>query len=242
MPLWDFKRESNYGIGGANTESFLKRGQPVTSSDQGAAVSKRTVIATDRGWVNRLNYTDVHGTARSKEKVLVAAHPGISGKSYTSNTYTGQPDIVQLYVKLNANGYITANSSTANLYVVFNAPVNFRASGNNLSIVVANTASGNNADANFANTLGQGRIVNANNTLVFRLPPLMANTTSATAPIATYKINAQTISVTGNPLYNPEKSIVYSANLVIAAPVSNNLIDGVGSTITTFQVAPVNQQ
>ena len=242
MSLWKFTREANNATAGANNAAFRKREQPMFTGSEGDLIAKRSVIIANTGWVTRLNYTDMHGVARKKEQILVAAHPGIKNLSYTSNTYTGKPDIVQMYVKLNANGFIGANVTNANLYVVFNAPVNWKASGNLISITVANTASGNNAVARFANTLGQGRIVNANNTLVFRLPKLQANIASNRAPIATYKINVQTMAATGNPLYNPERGITAAANLQIAAPVSNNLVDGKGTIVTTFRVAPRNRQ
>lgn len=229
MPLWDFRRESTQLATGANTVAGRIKGYqaPFVAGDANELAEKRNVIATAAGWVRREN----RGT-RQIDQVIVAANPGISGLDYTSNTYLGKADIAQIYVKLNANGYISANATNANLYVVFNTPITFRASGNLCSITISNTASGNSGVALFANTVAQGRIVNANNTLVFRMPKLQGKGSNA----ATYKINAQTITVTGNPFYNPDDGITAQANLVITGAVSNNLLNTFGQRITTFQV------
>lgn len=235
MPRWDFRRESTQSAAGANTLAGLAKGYqaPFVAGDASETAEKRNVIATNLGWVRRENRSSVHGGTRTIEQVLVAANPG-SGFTYNSNTFLGKPDISQIYIRTNANGNISANVSTGNLYVVFNTPINFRASGNLCSITITNTAGGNVAVARFANTLAQGRIVNANNTLVFRLPPMQGGTGNAPA---TYKVLAQSISVTGNPLYNPETGTVQgSANLVITGATSNNLSDGIGRRITTFTV------
>jgi hypothetical protein len=143
-----------------------------------------------------------------------------------------KPDITQIYVKLNANGYISANATGANLYVVFNAPVNHRASGNLVSITISNTAGGNHAVAYFTNN-ATARITNANNTLVFKLPRLQGGTGNAAA---TYHVNAQSFTVTGNPLYNPDDGITVPANNVIAGAVANNLVDGLGLRLSNFRV------
>jgi len=233
MSSWGFSRESTQVAAGANTQAGIKAGyQPFADADN--MVSKRNVIATSLGWVRRQHKTDAHGNARKIDEVLVAASPG-SGLAYTANTYLGKPDIAQIYVKLNANGVLAANAASANLYVVFNTPIHFKASGNLCTISVANTVGGNHALAVFANTAVQGRIVNANNTLVFRLPPLRGGVGSADA---TYQVNAQSITVSGNPLYNPDQSITHSANLVITGAVANNVLDGLGRRITTFTVRP----
>ena len=230
MSSWGFGRESTQVVAGANTVAGIKKGfQPFVQA--GNEASKRNVIVTDKGWVRR-----EHRGSRVIEEVIVAANPGVSNKDYSSNTYTGNPDISQMYVKLNANGYIGANTTSANLYVVFNAPIHHKASGNLCSLNIANTIGGNNAVAYFANTAAQERIINANNTLVFRLPKLQGGSGSVAA---TYKINGQSITSAGggNPLYNPDDGTTQAANLVVIGAVSNNLLDGAGSRITTFKVA-----
>ena len=72
------------------------------------------------------------------EKLLENFDKDEKSKDYSSNTYTGNPDISQIFVKLNANGYIGGNTTGANLHVVFNAPIHHKASGNLCTIVVAN--------------------------------------------------------------------------------------------------------
>jgi hypothetical protein len=237
MPQWGFNGESTQTATGANTEAGRVKGfQPTfAAGDATEFAEKRNTIITQYGWVRRENRSMPGSVNRQLDQIIVAAHPS-NGLYYNSNNYTGNPDICQIYVKLNANGYISANATNANLYVVFNAPINFKASGNLCSITVANTSAGNNAVARFANTLGQGRIVNANNTLVFRLPKLQAGTAGSGRNTATYKINAQSISVTGNPLYDPEVGVYRAANLVITGASANNLLDGVGNRITSFNV------
>lgn len=235
--MWDFRRESTQTATGANTEAGRVKGYQPTyaAGDATEYAEKRNTIITQYGWVRRENRTMPGSVNRQLDQIVVAANPGYN-LSYNGNNFTGQPDITQVYVKLNANGYVSANATNANLYVVFNAPINFRASGNLCSITIANTAAGNNAVARFANTLGQGRIVNANNTLVFRLPRLQAGGAGSGRNTATYKINAQTVAVTGNPLYDPEVGVYRSANLVITGATANNLVDGVGNRINTFTV------
>ena len=230
MSSWDFRRESTQTASGANTVAGIKSGyQPFGAAD--VMASKRNVIATNVGWVRRQNKTDNLGNKRTLNEVLVAAHPG-SGLAYNSNTYLGKADIAQMYVKLNSSGYITANVS-ANLYVVFNSPVKFKNSGNIMSILVANTIGGNHAVAHFSAQTSLN-LINANNTLVFTMPPLQGGANSTIA--ATYHVNAQAITVTGNPLYNPEQTTTHSANLTITGAVANNLLNFVGERITTFQV------
>lgn len=230
MSSWGFGRESTQVAAGANTAAGIKKGfQPFVQA--GNEASKRNVIITNKGWVRR-----EHRGSRQIEEVIVAANPGVQNKDYSSNTYTGNPDISQIYVKLNANGYIGANTTGANLHVVFNAPIHHKASGNLCTVVVSNTVGGNIGNTLFANTAAQSRIINANNTLVFRMPKLQGGTGNAKA---TYKILAQNIRVHqgGNPLYNPDDGTTQAANLVITGAVSNNLLDGAGSRIGTFQVA-----
>ena len=230
MSSWGFGRESTQVASGANTAAGIVKGfQPFVEA--GNEASKRNVIITNKGWVRR-----EHRGSRQIEEVLVAANPGVPNKDYSSNTYTGNPDIAQIYVKLNANGYIGANTTGANLHVVFNAPIHHKASGNLCTVVVSNTVGGNIGNTLFANTAAQSRIINANNTLVFRMPKLQGGTGNAKA---TYKILAQNIRVHqgGNPLYNPDDGTTQAANLVITGAVSNNLLDGAGSRIGTFQVA-----
>lgn len=240
MPLWDFRRESTASAAGANTKAQIAAGyQPslVAVDPRGGAghAEKRNVIVTSAGWVRRENRRNSAGAVRTIEQILVAANPGVPNKDYSSNNYTGLPDISQIYVKLNANGNISANATNVNLYVVFNTPISFRPTGNLVTLTVANTAGGNHGKAVFSNT-DSGRIVNANNTLVFRLPKLQAGAGSVAA---TYRVNAQSLVSTGggNPLYNPDDGITKAANLVLTGAVSNAISRGDGRFLgTTFTV------
>lgn len=247
MPLWGFSRESTQVASGANTVAGILKGyRPLPQSSGiahsyddvgGGQANKRNVIATTKGWVRRVNRTKTEAPTVNVQfdEVLVAAAPG-GGYYYTSNTYLGAPDIVEIFVKLNANGVISANATSSNLYVVFNMPVHKRASGNLMSISIANTVGGNNAVARIA-VATAARANVANNVMVFTMPKLQGGSGSAKA---TYHINAQSISVTGggNPLYNPEIGITAAANLVITGAVANNLSRFNGIRITNFQVSP----
>jgi len=227
MSGWDFRKEGTQVASGANTVAGMKAGyQPFYEA--GNMASKRNVISTTQGWVRR-----VWKGARKQEEVLVAAAPG-SGYYYTSNAYLHFPDVAQMYVKLNANGVISANVSS-NLYVVFNSPVKVKASSNLISIAVANTVGGNTANAHIVTQGAAHAGENANNTLVFVMAPLRGGTGSAKG---TYQIAGQAISGTGNPVYNPEVATTCSANLTISGAVANNLLDGAGTRISTFQVSP----
>jgi len=244
MALWGFSRESTQVASGANTEASIRKGYrplPQASGSEEPDIggnaqnaNKRNVIATTAGWVRRVNRTKTEAPTVNIQfdEVLVAAAPG-GGLYYTSNTHLGRPDIVEIFVKTNANNVISANVS-ANLYVVFNMPVHLRASSNALSISIANTAGGNHGIARIAASAAARANV-ANNVMIFTMPKLQGRTGSLKA---TYHINAQSITVTGNPLYNPEQSTTHAANLVITGAVANGLNNGWGSRIVNFTVSP----
>lgn len=239
MPLWGFSRESTQAATGTDTEASLKKGyrplplpEGINDSEQ---ANKRNVIATDKGWVRRVNRTS-DGNQRQLDEVLVAATPGVGDLfTYTSNTHLGKPDIVEVYVKLNANGVISANVSS-NLYIVFNTPIHKKASGNLMSILIANTVSGNHGIAKISASAAARANV-ANNVMVFTMPKLQSGGAGSGTNKATYHVNAQTITVTGNPLFNPDKGITHSANLVITGAIANGLNNSVGTRITNFVVS-----
>lgn len=239
MAQWGFSRESTQVKSGANTEASLKAGfQPYAGQNDGNEPWKRNVIATTAGWVRRQNKTPTTGTVRQIDEILVAAAPD-SGLTYVANTHLGNPDISEIFVRLNANNVISANVS-ANLYVVFNMPVHFKASGNSFHLQLSNTAGGNHGRAVFAT----GRRANgANNILVFVMPKLQGRTGSLKA---TYHINAAAkffgpttgVGVVGMPLYNPEIGTTAAANTVITGAVANGLNNGFGTRIVNFTVSP----
>ena len=240
MPKWRFDKESNTSAtGAANSAVFFKTGHN-PFPQEGNLKSKRNVIATSAGWVRRVTKVDTHSNTRQQEEILVAANPGVAGKDYTSNTYLGFPDIHQVYVRLDADGKITANA-VANVYVVFNEPVVFSggASGNNLTLTLANTIGGNHAvfTANNNGAHANRELAGANNTIIFR--GTLQGGADGSGADATYQINAQSISVTGggNPLYNPDDGITVPANLVITGAVANNVCDGEGKVVRVFRVS-----
>jgi hypothetical protein len=242
MPKWRFDHEKNTSATGAADSAVFKKTGHNPYPVEGDNASKRNVIATSAGWVRRTFKVDTHGNTRQQEEVLVAANPGVQGKDYSSNAYLAFPDIHQVYVKLDADGQITANA-IANVYVVFNEPLRFKGdtAANTLTITLANTAGGNHAvfTANSNVLAGTGMLLGAgtaNNTVIFR--GKLQGGANGSDLAATYQVNAQSISVTGggNPLYNPDDGTTAAANLVITGAVANNLCDGKGTRVTTFQV------
>lgn len=221
MSRWDFKKEGSLDLKGANTDAGERAGfQPYYDADVKA--SKRNVIVTDKGWIRRQHKTDTHGNHRTIDEVVVAANPGDSF-TYASNTYTGFPDIAQIYFQSNtANPANTgepsffANAGTINVYVVFNAPVHHGVNSGNLILTFANTMNGNGSGNATAQGLNSNTgIVNANNTLVFQVA-------NAGLAIGTYKVAAQAIGAAVS-LANlvSHNDVTVSANLTITGPVSN---------------------
>jgi len=234
MALWNFNKESTHPAAGANNDAGRRAGfQPSVDGDVTNMVGKRNVILTDAGWVFRVNKTDVHGNIRKQEQTIVAANPGSVNNGYNANNFTFKPDIAQVYVKLNANGYISANVA-ANLYVVYNTPIAHKASGNLISLTIANVTSGNHGVALFSNN-ATARITGANNTLVFKMPKLRAGAAGSGKNTAVYQINAQSLVCVGggHSLYNPDKGTTRSANLVLTGAVSNTISDGLGRALTS---------
>ncbi len=245
MAQFGFSRENSQVKSGANTEASLKAGQqPFAGTTDGREPWKRNVVATTAGWVRRTNRGTVNGQ-RTHDEILIAGSPGreYGGGSvaftYVANTNLGPADISEIYVKLNANNVISANVS-ANLYVVFNQPVHFKASGNSFHLQLSNTAGGNHGRAVFATG---NRANGANNILVFIMPKNQGRTGSLKA---TYHINAAAkffgattgVAVSGMPLYNPEIGITAAANTTITGAVANGLNNGFGTRITNFTVSP----
>ena len=245
MAQFGFSRENSRVKSGANTEASLKAGQqPFAGTTDGNEPWKRNVVATTAGWVRRTNRGTVNGQ-RTHDEILIAGQPGRESGggsiafTYVANTNLGPADISEIFVKLNANNVISANVS-ANLYVVFNQPVHFKASGNSFHLQLSNTAGGNHGRAVFATG---NRANGANNILVFVMPPLQGRAGSLKA---TYHINAAAkffgattgVAVVGMPLYNPEIGLSAAANTTITGAVANGLNNGFGTRITNFTVSP----
>lgn len=220
--MWDFRNESTHPAAGANNAAGRIAGyQPYYFLGRETDNAyKRNVIKTSKGWVRREN----RGT-RQLDEVLVAAGDKLSG---------GVPDVAFVYAT-NANGvsYDTAiakgwgqwsgKDDAVNINVVFNEPIEFKASGNAASIVVANTAGGNNNVAyanNNSYAHAEASITNANNTLVFRSTGL--------GVVGTYNIGGQSLSVIGggHSIHaggNTSTASARFANLVVTGAVSNNM-------------------
>jgi hypothetical protein len=212
MPGWDFRGESTHPYHGANNAAGRIAGyQPYyfLGRDSDNAY-KRNVIKTTKGWVRRQNKTDLNSNARTQDEVLVAAGDKIA---------TGSPDIAQIYV----SGSPVGNTS-ANVYVVFNQAVHFvgGTSGNNMTITLANTAGGNNATAICNSNPVSHPLLNANNTLTF-VYKTQGGTAGSGAATGTYKVQAQSISVTGGGHSLRGVDSGPYANLEITGAVSNNM-------------------
>ncbi len=226
MPLWDFKKDSQNTVSGANTVAGVVYGfQPFGGATDGKERWKRNVIATNQGWVRRRNINK-DGANSQRDEILVAANPGISNDGYANVAYLGFPEITHMYISSNSTGgNALVRSGTANLYIVFNEPVHHKGGENGfIRLRIANTAGGNTviATANAKASTSATDIINANNTLVFRFKPGTAGT---------YKINANTLSfgdAAGGAYTSNLVSLNIttvgseSANLVISGSVSNN--------------------
>lgn len=219
MSSWDFRPESKSSQGITDPASGTEAGAGFKAGQQPAPfadvkASKRNVIVTDKGWVRRQIRNKSGSAVRVIDEVLVAANPGVTD-GYANINYTFAPDIAEVHFQ---TGTITANA-VCNVYVVFNAPLSnaVYGTGDTLSLTVANTVGGNHAVFFSNNDVG---LLNANNTLVFQnRAGLQGGTGSASA---TYTVNAQSISVSGNPLLLATSlASNTSANLVISGAVSN---------------------
>jgi len=232
MPLWDFKKDSQNTVSGANTVAGIKYGfQPFGGATDGQASWKRNVIATTQGWVRRRNINK-DGANSQRDEVLVAANPGILNDGYANVSHLGFPEITQVYVSSNSTGgNALVRSGTANLYVVFNEPVRHKGGTGFIRVRIANTVSGNTliATANARSSTSRTDIINANNTLVFRFVPGVAGT---------YKVNANTLSFAAANGTGTFTANLISLNLgTNGAELANNVIAGsVSNNFGTFTV------
>ena len=175
MPLWDKT---------SNRPKNLSR------------IDKRSVVATDKGWVKRITYTDVHANERSKDEILVPL-PGLA-----NSTNMGAADIDDMW--FSTNNVVINNAVNVNL--VFNEPIRVTGAW---SLSVANTAGGS---AKTATSAGASTVVLANNNLVFTFTPTAAGT---------YKIQAQTIANTSTGDIVSRNTGTETASKVITGAVSN---------------------
>lgn len=234
MSTWNFDHEQNTDGKGANTYAGRIAGnQPYYNAD--ALPSKRNIIATELGWVRRISYTDTHGNERTKDEVVVAAHPGgLLGEQggYANSVYLGPPDVGTLQLSTNtATGTSTfANTVDMQVVVTFNEPLN---TANTLSI----TATGINGGATFTlysntETFPAGVAVfdtyGGNNAVVFTGTP-------AVGP-DDYVFDTQTIVTAGAPFSLTSRNAdAEVANTVVTAAVSNTLMDFAGNILANGQ-------
>ena len=228
MSMWDFRAESTQDQKGANTAAgFVAGYQPFAAAD--TLSSKRNVVATEKGWVRRQNYTDVHGTVRVKEEVLVAAHRGVKDRGgYVNSVYLGTPDISIL--QPNDTDYTTSELVT--VYVTFNEPlvttanVTLTATERDGVTTAAFTSNTTNAEGSVAKFYEYG----ANNTLVF--------TSDATLSAGDWKFRTDLVVDAAGTLvsWNVDGE---TANTVLSAPVSNTLMSSTGAVLANgeFTVA-----
>lgn len=161
---------------------------------------KRDVIATERGWVKRIKFTDVHSNVQRKDEVLVAIG------NLANSSQMGFPTVTDVWHHASS----VANGTTVNTWVSFSEPVQHSGLYANLQLTVANTASGNAMVA-----IANSTVYGADNRVLFRWTPNTAGT---------YKIEAQTIANNTPGIAANLVSMntgAEDANLVITGIVSN---------------------
>jgi hypothetical protein len=225
--MWSFTNQSATDAAGANTEAgFIAGNQPFAEAD--SLASKRNVVATEKGWVRRQSYTDVHGYLRQKEEVLIAAHPGGANNGGYSNTvYLGSADIATMQLTSNtATGVSTyQNTASMSVYVTFNEPllattnttiVATERSGAPTFTLTSNSGTGATSKSVFLNE-------GANNTLVFSgIPGVGAGT---------YKFGAQDITVVAGGTLLSQNWDNDAADLTITGAVSNTTMNVAGAVL-----------
>lgn len=222
MSTWNFDRSSGTDDSGANTTAIYYAGnQPLNFADY--VGSKRNVVATEKGWVRRIQYTDTHGNARTKDEVLVAANPG-DGETfgYAGAPHLGFPDIGLLKLAGNTATGVNSyqNTSPMTVYVTWNEALTptsnatitaSRRDGAYSFTLLSNTTNNDSSTAKFV-TFG------ANNTIEFVGTP-------GVDP-GQYKFESGTITITATATFGGE-----AANTFITGAVSNSLVSGVGAIL-----------
>ena len=173
MPLWDKTSKAPPQLNQANN---------------------RHVIATDKGWLRRTNYTDAAGNPRTKEELLVAI------QSLANSTNMGLPAIREVYHTFEEEGSVYKDVKT---FVVFDEPITIR-SNTFSTLAIGNTASGNSIVGH-----SNGTVVGANNIIAFHWHP---------KEFGTYKIDTQIVS-NSSPIHSLNEG-GETANLTIHSTVS----------------------
>lgn len=164
MSKWDFRKEPNGD-------------EPFYNADVEA--SKRNIIATEKGWVRRVTYTDVHNNQRVKEEVVVAANPAVTGAfdGYANSAFLGFPDVSVITL---SDGPYTVGTEMF-IYVSFNEAIS------NTSLTAPTLDVSNTEGPSVTTLTGNTSILEADNTLVFSFTPDKAGT---------FEIGAQTLGGT----------------------------------------------
>lgn len=153
MSKWDFRKEPNGD-------------EPFYNADVEA--SKRNIIATEKGWVRRVTYTDVHNNQRVKEEVVVAANPAVTGAfdGYANSAFLGFPDVSVITL---SDGPYTVGTEMF-IYVSFNEAIS------NTSLTAPTLDVSNTEGPSVTTLTGNTSILEADNTLVFSFTPDKAGT------------------------------------------------------------------
>lgn len=135
---------------------------------------KRSVIATDRGFVRRQKYTDVHSNVRIKDELLVP----IDGLANSSNF--GAPNISDVWF---SSDTATANTEVT-VNVTFDEPVNHSGLSGSIKMAIANTAAGASGLVAI-HTSNATSITGSSNQLSFSFVPTV---------VGSYSVSAQTLA------------------------------------------------
>ena len=231
MSKWNWNHEKNIDPASANTlAGYYSGAAPMFEAD--SLVSKRNVIATDKGWIRRLQFTDSSGNLRTKDDVLVAAHPGLDVQGgYTNTAYLASPDITIMQLQANTATGVGAFSNTTpmTVWVSFNEPVYSTA---NVTITIESRDGATTFPllSNTTNAVGSSAKIlspGANNTLVFTgTPDLNGGATNPKAGI--YKVKPQTIAVTASGTLTSRNIGTVTANTEVRASLANFMmtVDG----------------
>lgn len=153
MSKWDFRKEPDGN-------------EPFYNADVEA--SKRNIIATEKGWVRRVTYTDTHGDPRVKEEVVVAANPAVTGAfdGYANSAFLGFPDVSVITL---SDGPYTVGTEMF-IFVSFNEAIS------NTSLTAPTLEVSNTEGPSVTVLTGNTSILEADNTLVFSFTPDKAGT------------------------------------------------------------------
>ena len=214
-----------------STWDFTTGEQPLPQAD--TVRSKRNVVATEKGWVRQQVYTDVHGTERVKEEVIIAAHPGGTTGGYANSANLGEPDITLLQLGANtATGVATFNTSDPmTVYVTWNEPLAVTANvvltatrrdGGDTIVFTSNTTNDATSEAKYDEYV-------ANNTLVF---------TGTPASTGQFKFRTEVLltSLAAPTSTNFDEE---AASLTISTTTSNTLLDVVSNVLSNGEFTVV---